>query len=257
VTKTSDKSYALTLAGHDPSGGAGLSADLKVFNTLGVLGLSVCTALTYQTEDHFDGLDWVPLEQLMRQAERLLTQYPIGVVKVGLIESWAVLESILTWMRQLRPELIIVWDPVLSASAGFDFHAAEADRVPETLAQLVDIITPNWEEMQQLMPSLAPQAGAAAWAQHSAVLLKGGHRTDQPGVDTLYADGQVFDLPPLGGRGTLYDKHGTGCVLSAAIAGWVARNPDVGWQKACIRAKEQVERYMASDEGLLGLVVSY
>ncbi|HAP61322.1 MAG TPA: hypothetical protein DCR93_18095, partial [Cytophagales bacterium] len=69
--------------------------------------------------------------------------------------------------------------------------------------------------------------------------------------------GQVFDLPPLGGRGTLYDKHGTGCVLSAAIAGWVARNPDVGWQKACIRAKEQVERYMASDEGLLGLVVSY
>ena len=225
-----------------------------MFNAKQVLGMSVCTALTYQSEDHFNGLDWVPLPKLMRQAERLLTQYPIRVVKVGLIENWAALERMLTWIRQLRPEVFIVWDPVLRASAGFDFHSTEADSVPESLAKLVDIITPNWEEMQQLMPKLDPQAGAQAWAKHSAVLLKGGHRPDRPGVDTLFTNGEMFEFPPLDDNGTRYPKHGTGCVLSAAIAAEYASEPDRPLRLICTRAKEQIERYMASDEGLLGLV---
>ena len=244
--------YALSLAGHDPSGGAGLTADVKVFNTLGLQGLSVCTALTYQSEDRFDGLEWVSLPQIIRQTELLLDRYPVQVLKVGLVESWPVLEGILVWLRQKQPDLTIVWDPILKASAGFDFHSIEANRVPKAMAELVDLITPNWEEMEQLVPHHPATEGARQWSRYSAILLKGGHRADAPGVDLVLDGEAVHELLPTANTQP-WPKHGSGCVLSAAIVAHKALAPALPWIQICLRAKAYIERYMASSEDLLGM----
>lgn len=243
--------YALSIAGHDPCGGAGITADMKVMNALGVQGLSACTAITYQTEDQFEGLNWVPLGQIKRQVEVLLSQYRIQVLKIGLVESWEVLGALLRWIRQDWPELIVIWDPILRASAGFDFHTKEAGYVPKSLANAVDLITPNWEEMEQLVPGKPAEEAARQWSSHSAVLLKGGHHPDQPGLDQLFV-GESVEVLKRSTHVSVWPKHGSGCVLSAALAAKKALAPEVSWRQICEEAKGYTERYLGSAEGLLG-----
>ena len=82
-----DRPYVLTIGGHDPSGGAGITADIKTMESIGVQGMSVCTALTFQTEDYFEGLVWVEKKELKKQLKPILEQYNIKVVKIGIIEN--------------------------------------------------------------------------------------------------------------------------------------------------------------------------
>ncbi|MDA3823990.1 MAG: hydroxymethylpyrimidine/phosphomethylpyrimidine kinase [Bacteroidales bacterium] len=234
-----NRPYVLSIAGFDPCGGAGVLADMKVLNRLEVTGLAVVSALTYQNDSSFDGAKWCSLEEILNQLKPL-KKYPVKVVKIGLIESLDQLEGVINLVHLYYPESYIIWDPILKSSAGFCFH--KINSIPKNLSKKIDLITPNYDEYKQLQ------------LEHNdccTILLKGGHRKGNKGTDVLISKGKQteitgFEMPAK------YGKHGTGCVLSAAIAGYIA----LGFSEieACVKGKEVVEQYMQSNETNLGFL---
>ncbi|MHA6249679.1 bifunctional hydroxymethylpyrimidine kinase/phosphomethylpyrimidine kinase [Pontibacter sp. CAU 1760] len=240
--------YTLSIAGFDPSGGAGITADSKTFEALKVQGLSVCTAITYQHEAAFAGLDWLGMAQLEKQLTLLLGKYKVPFAKIGLVESVEVLAQLLNLLHRLSPETKLVWDPILKASAGFTFHRGIQAAQLQELCQRLYLITPNWNEMQQLMPDLSPPEAASALSRHCHVLLKGGHNTARPGYDYLYSEGESKAFRPK--HAVPQGKHGSGCVLSAALTALLAQGYPL--HKACRRAKDYTTRFLNSNATLLG-----
>ncbi|UOR04995.1 hydroxymethylpyrimidine/phosphomethylpyrimidine kinase [Hymenobacter aerilatus] len=241
--------YVLSLAGFDPSGGAGLLADCKTFEQRGVYGFGVCTALTVQSDVQFKRVRWVPLIDLQEQSKLLFERFQINWAKIGLVESLTELPQLLQWLRAQNPHIGVVWDPVLKASAGYNFHTGPA---PELVAQLctgLALLTPNQPEMLRLWPAASAEAAAAAVSTWCPVLLKGGHAEGEEAVDVLYQQGQVvaeFSGPRLPHG----EKHGSGCVLSAAIVAGLARGESL--VEACGSGKAYTARVLASNETLLG-----
>ncbi len=246
-----ERPYVLSIAGLDPSAGAGLLADVKVFEASRVYGLGVCAALTTQHDSDFRAVDWVPLDRIVAQCEPLFERYPIRVIKIGLIESLPVLASLLDWLHRTVPDPAIIWDPILKASAGFAFHAID-DRQPVVqLLRKLTLLTPNAPEASQLTGTDQPWAAAEQLSAHCPVYLKGGHLPTQDGqvADYLLVDGygiRSFPAPFIASG----EKHGSGCVLSAAIAAGLAQGlplPD-----ACRQARRYMNQYLASSPTRLG-----
>ncbi len=232
------RQFVLSIAGHDPCGGAGVLADVKVFEHLGLSGLGVVSALTYQNDSEFDGVKWCSLEEIDQQLKPL-RKYAVKAIKIGLIESFEILGKVVDLVRRYFPDAYLIWDPILKASAGFEFHSETA--FAEGLSKKIDLITPNFEEYQQL--HLDEQRPACS------VLLKGGHRDDKKGIDVLIANGTESEI--LGAEfKNKKDKHGTGCVLSSAIAGYKALG--LSDLEACTKGKAIVEKLILSNESRLG-----
>ncbi len=231
-----NRPYVLTIAGFDPCGGAGVLADIKTFEQHKTLGLAVNTCLTFQTENEFFGIDWFTLNQLENQLMPLLKKYPVSAIKIGLIQK----TQLLFLLAVLPKSIPIIWDPILKASAGFDFiNGFTPQNIKDVLSQ-VFLITPNLLEFELLKLNLNKQTN---------VLLKGGHQEnhkhdiliDAFGNEQLI-EGVKFTKP--------YQKHGTGCVLSSAIAA----NLSLGFStlESCTLAKEYVEKLLQSNNRLLG-----
>jgi len=239
--------YILSIAGFDPSGGAGILADIKTFEAQITLGLGVCSALTYQTENTFEGVTWVDEETIIKQIAPLLKAYTIDYVKIGLIENMKVLNSIINYLLSKNPLVHIIWDPILSASAGFDFHTIIPENELIVLAKKIYLITPNLKEIKQLFPSLSPEEAAFSLSKSCAVFLKGGHTNDNTSNDVLFSGGEktVYESARL-----TYDKHGTGCVLSASITALLAKGLPL--EEACGKAKEYTGNFISSNSTLLG-----
>ncbi|MCJ8165135.1 hydroxymethylpyrimidine/phosphomethylpyrimidine kinase [Pontibacter sp. E15-1] len=240
--------YTLSIAGFDPSGGAGLTADSKTFEALKVQGLSACTAITYQHEAMFAGVDWLGIGQLEKQLTALLGRYKVPFAKIGLVQSMDALLQVLELVQRLSPETKLVWDPILKASASFPFHEEVHAAQLEELCQRLYLITPNWNEMQQLMPHLPPMEAAAALSLHCHVLLKGGHNEAKPGYDYLFSNGTMRSFRPK--QPVPQGKHGSGCVLSAAVTALLAQGYPL--PKACRKAKDYTTRFLNSNSTLLG-----
>lgn len=240
--------YALSIAGFDPSGGAGITADTKTFEALKVQGLGVCTAITYQHEAAFEGVDWLSFEQMERQLTVLLRKYKVPFAKVGLVQGIDMLLQLLNLVQRLSPETKLIWDPILRASAGFTFHEQVQAAQLQALCQRLHLITPNWNEIQQLIPALPPQEAAAALSRYCHVLLKGGHNQEKPGYDYLYYKGVARAFRPK--QEVPQGKHGSGCVLSAAVTALLAQ--DYPMHKACRRAKDYTTRFLNSNGTWLG-----
>jgi hydroxymethylpyrimidine/phosphomethylpyrimidine kinase len=242
-----ERPFLLSIAGFDPSGGAGILADIKTFENNKVYGLGVCSALTFQNDQEFEGVKWVEKEEILRQAEVLLKRFPVAWVKIGLIENFDVLQEIVTYLKNHNPDVKIIWDPILRASAGFAFHKdIDTDALHEICSNLL-LITPNLEEMSKMIPDKSPEDGARALSQYSAVLLKGGHRSDNKATDILFVNGEEtrFEHDKLNAS-----KHGTGCVLSSAILTNLAKGYDL--EDACKEGKEYVTDFLKSHNSLLG-----
>lgn len=258
--------YVLSIAGFDPSGGAGITADIKTFEANKVYGLGVCTALTFQNDEIFGGVDWISFEKIIKQIEMLSKKYRIDWIKIGLVESFDVLEKLVLHLKEIFKGCKIIWDPILKASAGFSFHGSiEINRL-EILAGNLFLITPNWDEIQMLYPDMEPLDGAKRLSGCCNVFLKGGHNINAPGRDYLF----ITDSVNAPGKNHLktknygkmnqfsfgpkeiikYHKHGSGCVLSAAITANLAR----GWNlhRACLRSKNYITKFLSSSESLLG-----
>lgn len=239
----------LTIAGHDPSGGAGITSDIKTFESYGLYGLSVCTAITVQNDVDFKQCVWIATEVIIAQIQTLFQRFKIAVVKIGLVPSWEVLAEIVTQLKALNSEIKIIVDPIIKASAGFDFHSTENQHLLDAILSKCFIITPNYDEIQQLYPSLNIEDTITHIASRTNLYLKGGHRKDKKGWDELHHSKIVMvHIPP--NAQTVLEKHGSGCVLSSALASAITVEENL--EDACRNAKYYTEEFLNSNTSLLG-----
>ncbi len=239
--------YVLTIAGHDPSGGAGLIADCKVFEQMHTIGLSVCTAITVQTESEFHSVNWLEEDLIIAQTRCMLQKYQPKVIKIGLVPSFAILEKLLKEIHSIVKAVQIIWDPILKSSSGFTFHNVANHK--EALLRKITLITPNCIEANQLWGTENQiELQEFCRSSKSKILLKGGHSTIEKGVDFLISSEAIQRVEPKTMQ-PIYDKHGTGCMLSASIAASLAKNNSL--IESCRIAKEYVEKRMIQNSSLL------
>lgn len=240
--------HILTIAGFDPSSGAGLTADIKTFERLKCVGFAACTANTVQNDQEFHACYWQSKEVIIDQINLLFKRFEIRFVKIGIVENWSVLNDILDHLHFLNPDIKVVLDPILSSSSTFDFHDTDADQLSNILKKIY-LITPNFQEIERLFPKKTISEAIEHIRQHTHLYLKGGHRSDQVGKDELYLiSGKSFSFNPKM-RG-ISEKHGSGCVLSAALICYLAN--EFSLIKACKRAKMYTEKFLSSNPTLLG-----
>lgn len=244
----------LSIAGSDPSGGAGIQADLKTFAALRCHGLTAITALTAQNTQGVLGLFVVPPDFVAAQIDALFADSEISAVKIGMVASTANVEILAERLARYRPKTIVL-DPVLAASSGAALAIGEiAESMVMHLAPLVSLVTPNLAEAARLAKAAIPESIAdmqdIAKRLHGmgfgAVLVKGGHRAASSCDDILY-DGssfRVFTAPRVAARHT----HGTGCTLSAAITAHLAQGLDLA--RAIEMAKLYLQRALATADAL-------
>jgi hydroxymethylpyrimidine/phosphomethylpyrimidine kinase len=224
---------ALTIAGSDSSGGAGIQADLKTFAALGVYGASVVTALTAQNTQGVIAVHDVPPGFIAAQLDAVFADLDVGAVKIGMLSNAAVVQAVAKGLARHRARNIVL-DPVMVASSGACLLATDAvavlrsDLIPRAL-----VVTPN-------LPEAAALTGASPARNESEmeiqarqilalgarnVLIKGGHGAGEDSVDLLIGQGEVLRLSAK--RIATKNTHGTGCTLSSAIAAGLAKGRDL------------------------------
>ncbi|MEJ6979151.1 hydroxymethylpyrimidine/phosphomethylpyrimidine kinase [Pedobacter sp. P351] len=240
---TSERPVVLSIAGFDPSGGAGILADIKTFEQNLVYGFGVLTANTFQTDTDVKDLSWIPLAEIKDQIKLLMDRWEIEWFKIGIIESADVLHQVVQFIIQQNQEAKFVWDPVLRSSSGFPFF--RSDRDIATLLKHITVLTPNLPEFEIL---IGKEENALSLSESTMIYLKGGHREDaELGKDVLYWNSRkyIFEAKNLG-----TSKHGSGCILASAICSNLALNIPV--QLAFEKAKQYIEQVLSSNPSLLG-----
>jgi hydroxymethylpyrimidine/phosphomethylpyrimidine kinase len=221
---------ALTIAGSDSSGGAGIQADLKTFSALGVYGASVITALTAQNTRGVQGVKAVSASFVAAQLDSVLSDLAVDAVKTGMLADGEIVETVARVLRAWPPRRPLVVDPVMVATSGDVLLRPEAiGAVRGILIPLATLITPNLAEAAVLLDARKAESEAETRDQARAllglgcraVLIKGGHATGDEAIDVLAdASGvETFASPRVATPHT----HGTGCTLSAAIAALLAQ----------------------------------
>ncbi|MBO4227015.1 bifunctional hydroxymethylpyrimidine kinase/phosphomethylpyrimidine kinase [Bradyrhizobium neotropicale] len=244
---------ALTIAGSDSSGGAGVQADLKTFAALGVYGASVITALTAQNTMGVRGIHQVPAEFVTAQIDAVFSDLAVGAVKIGMVAELSIIDAIAAGLERWSPKHV-VFDPVMVATSGDRLLAAEAvDALRTRLIPLASLITPNLPEAAALLdePMASDEAAIESQGRRllalgcQAVLIKGGHGQGSESIDYLVdADSAIVLAAP---RISTANTHGTGCSLSSAIAAELAKGEDVTsavrnakrWISAAIEAADR------------------
>ena len=237
--------YALSIAGFDPSAGAGVLSDVKTFEGNGVYGFGVATAITFQNDIEFDAVEWLPADSILRQVSVLLRRFPIRYIKIGLIRDFELLQQLITYLHREIPDPVIVFDPILSASAGFRFHDAPC---LATGIKGISVITPNIPEAQALFGVDEQEEKLLGLSQYHDIYLKGGHADGQMVQDVLYHNGNKLVITH--DRLATGAKHGSGCVLSSALAAGLALGETI--ELSAQRASDYVHGFLASSDTLLG-----
>lgn len=214
----------LSIAGSDPSGGAGIQADLKAFSALGAYGMAALTALTAQNTRAVTGIHPVPPEFIAAQVDAVFDDVAVDAVKVGMVGVAAAAEAVAGCLARHGARNVVI-DPVMVAKSGDRLlDEAAVGAVRDRLVPLATVITPNLPEAGVLLgrpaPATAEEMREAAIALHRLgprlVLLKGGHLGGGESPDLLYDGDRFVDLPAA--RVDTPNTHGTGCTLSSAIA---------------------------------------
>jgi hydroxymethylpyrimidine/phosphomethylpyrimidine kinase len=245
---------ALTIAGSDSSGGAGMQADLKTFAALGVYGASVITALTAQNTVGVSGIHQVPADFVSAQIDAVFSDLAVAAVKIGMVAQLSTVDAIVAGLARW-PTVPVVLDPVMVATSGDRLLAADAIEALRTrLVPRAALITPNLPEAAALLnePVAVGEATIASQGRRlmalgcAAVLIKGGHGHGPESIDYLITAGGTIALaaPRLATQNT----HGTGCSLSAAITAGLARGEDL--ETAVRHAKVWVSAAIAAADRL-------
>ncbi|MCP3772139.1 bifunctional hydroxymethylpyrimidine kinase/phosphomethylpyrimidine kinase [Paenibacillus sp. MZ04-78.2] len=219
---------ALTIAGSDSGGGAGIQADLKTFQMLDVYGMSAITSITAQNTLGVHGIYDIPLEGIEKQIDAVLSDLGADAAKTGMLSQPEIIELVAECIRKHGQKRLVV-DPVMVAKGGASLLAANAQNaLREKLLPLAALVTPNIpeaevitglsvttiEDMKEAARRIVKEFGA------SAAIVKGGHRSGEP-TDVLY-DGETFHLL-TGERYETRHTHGTGCTFSAAVCAELAK----------------------------------
>lgn len=248
----------VSIAGVDPSGGAGVLADVKAISALGAYACGVVAALTAQNTRAVTGIWPVPPDFVAQQIDTLFADVAIDAVKIGMLGEAAVIERVAERLAHWKPRHRVI-DPVMVAKSGDALLAASAvEALRSHLLPLATVITPNLPEAAVLLgePSVTrvedmPLVAARLWRlvgarEGSYVLLKGGHLPGERCTDVLFDGVSVLELtaPRIATRNT----HGTGCTLSAALAALLPQSPDV--PTAVHRAKAYLNEALARADEL-------
>jgi hydroxymethylpyrimidine/phosphomethylpyrimidine kinase len=243
---------AVTIAGSDSSGGAGIEADLKTFSALGVYGAAVVTAVTAQNTNGVFGIFSVPAKFIADQIDAVFADLDVGAVKIGMLPDPAAIDVVAEALDRHRPRNVVL-DPVLAASSGERLLRAGAGRLRGLLSRVM-LVTPNLAEAAALLDEASANDDAEMQSQAEklvargapAVLIKGGHRSGPESVDFLVEAGSCFRLAAP--RVATKNTHGTGCTLSSAVAAGLAKG--LSLETATRQAKEYVSAAIAAADRL-------
>lgn len=245
---------ALTIAGSDSGGGAGVQADLKTFSALGVYGASVVTAITAQNTKTVTAVAEVAPEIVALQLDTVLADIAIDAIKVGMLFSAGIIDAVAPRLDGFRGAVVV--DPVMVAKSGDALLEPEATAVlAARLLPAATLLTPNLPEAARLLGTgeagsvaeMAAQGAALRALGARAVLVKGGHGPGETCTDVLVMDGTepvLIDAPRHATRNT----HGTGCSYSSAIAAELAKGR--GLEDAVRRAHAWLQGAIAAADGL-------
>ena len=245
---------ALTIAGSDSSGGAGIQADLKTFSALGVYGASAITAVTAQNTLGVQGVCPVPVDVISAQINSVLSDLNVAAIKIGMLANAEIIAAVFAALKHASCPVVV--DPVMVAQSGdslFDksaLHALQKIALPRA-----SLITPNLPEAAALLQCaeavtiehMEAQAKALLQSGAQAVLLKGGHAAMSESTDIFVYEDKIEHLSSP--RTATRNTHGTGCSLSSAIAGYLARGLSLNkavhaaknWISAAIAAADELE----------------
>ena len=233
---------ALTIAGSDSGGGAGIQADLKTFDAFGLHGLSAITALTAQNSRGVRAVQSATPAMIGAQIDALFEDFRIGAVKIGMLGDAATIRAVAAGLQRHAPAHVVL-DPVMIATSGAALIDPPAiDTLVECLFPLATLLTPNLPEAARLLgrnvietAAMTETAAALRGLGAAAVLLKGGHADGADLLDILDDGSQThrYTHPRLPGEG-----HGTGCTLASAIAAGLARGDSLA--DACATACDYV-----------------
>ncbi|MFB9308583.1 bifunctional hydroxymethylpyrimidine kinase/phosphomethylpyrimidine kinase [Agromyces hippuratus] len=253
----------LSIAGSDPSGGAGIQADLKSISAVGGYGMAVITALTAQNTRGVRDVHVPPASFLAAQLEAISDDITVDAVKLGMLANAEVIRTVAGWLARTRPPVVVL-DPVMVATSGDRLLDADAESAMRELLPLADLVTPNLSELAVLAASAdsgeAPPVVAATWAEAIAqaetvsarygvrVLAKGGHLAGDLAPDALVDAGTATIIDFGGERIATTATHGTGCSLSSAIATLVAEHGD--WPAAIAEARRWLRESLRHGEAL-------
>lgn len=242
------KPYVLSIAGFDPSGGAGILSDIKTIEANGGYGFGVISAITCQNDLSFEKVTWLPIDEIIEQIAVLQKRFAIRYIKIGLIESLEVLYQLVAYLKQKTPTAVIIWDPILKASAGFVFHQSIENEILHQVFRAMTCITPNIPEAGLLFDSDNMSERLLAESDLYNIYLKGGHAEKPNATDVLFAQHQTYFF--TNPRIVNGEKHGSGCVLSAALITQLAMGKEL--PIAAKNANQYTNRFLSSNETLLG-----
>jgi hydroxymethylpyrimidine/phosphomethylpyrimidine kinase len=245
---------ALTIAGSDSSGGAGIQADLKTFAALSVYGASVITALTAQNTRGVRGVHPVPADFVTAQIDAVFDDLDVRAVKIGMVAQPETIAAIADALARWKPDHVVL-DPVMVATSGDRLLSADAlTRLRDDLIPLATLITPNLPEAAALLneavaadeAAIADQGRRLLASGARAVLIKGGHGQGRESIDYLFARDDVMAFPAA--RIATANTHGTGCSLSSAIAAGLAKGEPL--EQAVRDAKTWITAAIAAADSL-------
>jgi hydroxymethylpyrimidine/phosphomethylpyrimidine kinase len=232
-----DIPVVLVLAGLDPTGGAGLQADIEALSSMGCHAAPVITAITVQDTRNVLRFEPVAAELVMEQARAVLEDIKVAAIKIGMVGSVENAEAIHSLLKDY-PDIPVVLDPVLKAGGGSLLAPEELTRaIRSLLLPQTTLLTPNSEEARQLAPEADDLTACAEELQELGcryVLITGSHEPTVEVINTLYGEHQVLEIFPC--KRLAGDYHGSGCTLASAIAGLLAQDIDV--VDACRHAQE-------------------
>ena len=278
--------FCLSVAGLDPSGGAGLLSDIKSFEAQGVYGLAVMTCNTLQTDQEIKSVNWQPEEVILSSIELLASRYKIRCVKIGALKDLCMLQAVLRQIKKTCPNALVIWDPIMKASVGNSLLYLSLEDLRgvhakdwKTVLSCIDLVTPNSIEASQLsvltglnkygsevaeLNLLDPHMRLLCMETGTAILLKGGHLEDTEVVDRLYmptkgeAEASSVQCYLFKGEPSLRslpkdkaEKHGSGCVHSSTIAALLAKG--YALEVAASMAKHYMNSYLHRSVGRLAM----
>jgi hydroxymethylpyrimidine/phosphomethylpyrimidine kinase len=247
---------ALTIAGSDPSGGAGIQADLKTFHQFGVYGQAVITLLTVQNTQTVSRLQTMPADLVIAQIEAVISDIPPAAAKTGALGNVAIVEAVADLAKSFPFPLVV--DPVMISKHGARLISPEAEQtLKHVLLPCAFLVTPNIPEAESLTGmTIHDETDMRAAANRlrdlgcKAALVKGGHGRGEP-VDVLSAPGLAENVSSFSGtRINTRHTHGTGCTFSAAITAGLALGHDL--RHSVERAKSYIQSAIETAPGLGG-----
>ena len=253
----SDAHTALSIAGSDPSGGAGVQADLKAFSANGVYGMAALTALTAQNTQGVSSVHLLPPKFVRDQIKEVFWDIRVDAVKIGMIANAEIAAAVTAALTEVEQSPLVVLDPVMIAKGGAPLLDPKAiSTIIEQLLPIAALVTPNIPEAAKLVGREIPDTHSLEVMSElstellnrgaSAVLIKGGHLSGEGSPDLFAIKDDFFWLEAT--RHTTKNTHGTGCTLSASIAANLAKGQPL--PEAVRAAKAYVTKAIAAADRL-------